>query len=150
MIAGAAKAGSTSLLAYLGQHPGLRVQRSQEMTFFRIDREYRLGYERAFRRYWGRVEEDGGAILAKNAGMMYSPEALDRLWWHNPDTVLLISLRDPAERAFSHYWHSRGGGREPLREVRRGHGGRVAAACAWRQSGDLRLHGVESVRDAPP
>jgi len=47
----------------------------------------------------GRLRIDCGPTYA------YNPLALERIHKHNPKMKLSIGLRNPIERAFSHYWH---------------------------------------------
>ena len=118
IIAGAAKAGTTSLLRYLGQHPEVCPQREPEFTYFVLEEQHARGYEAAFERYFG----DCGcasAIVAKNVGLMYSPDGLRRLRSHNPAMQVVVLLRHPVERSYSHYWYARQLGHEPLASFER-------------------------------
>jgi hypothetical protein len=45
---------------------------------------------------------------------MYDRVALERMAAHLPDARLIAILRDPVERAYSHYWLNRSRGRESL------------------------------------
>jgi hypothetical protein len=56
------------------------------------------------------------------------PAAIRRLADTLPSARLLLSLRDPVERAYSHYWHNRSRGKEPLSwdEALKAEPGRVA------------------------
>lgn len=42
-----------------------------------------------------------------------SPYALDRIWAENPNAKYMLCLRNPVERAFSHYWHLKKSQLEP-------------------------------------
>ncbi|MBW2072027.1 MAG: sulfotransferase domain-containing protein [Deltaproteobacteria bacterium] len=114
MIIGAQKAGTTTLFHYLQRHPGIITHRQREMTFFFNDHELREGYKQAFRRYFGDQTRTSGVILAKHALAMYSADALRQLYLHNPNTQLVILLRNPIERAYSAYWYARRRGWETL------------------------------------
>lgn len=107
MIVGAQKAGTTSLLRYLGDHPGICTHSQVEMTFFVHEDEYQLGYSRIFPRYFSLDEDSSPIILAKSVSVMILPEAIARLYKHNPDAQLVVMLRNPVDRAYSHYWYSR-------------------------------------------
>ncbi len=113
MIIGAQKAGTTSLNSYLSQHPELVTHEQTEMTFFLDGDAYSLGYEQAFRRYFPKYE-DGKMLLAKNVGIMYSRQAMERIYQHNPHMKLVVVLRNPVDRAYSAYWFARRRGWEPL------------------------------------
>ena len=114
MIAGAQKAGTSSLKHYLGQHPDIHTHERNEIVFFIHDPEYSLGYEQVYPGYFGAGPPEHALILAKSAGIMYMPEAVDRLWEHNPDIRIIVSLRNPVDRAYSAYWHARRKGWENL------------------------------------
>ncbi len=64
-IAGAQKAGTTSLKNYLAQHPQIGTHTQEEMLYFNNDRHFELGYEYACRRYFGYVEENR-ILMAKH------------------------------------------------------------------------------------
>ncbi|MCJ7631808.1 sulfotransferase domain-containing protein [Candidatus Bathyarchaeota archaeon] len=113
MIIGAQKAGTTSLKSYLSQHPMLITHQQPEMIFFLDDETYSLGYEHAYHRYFPNYET-GKMLLAKNVGVMYSNQAVERLYKHNPQMHLVILLRNPVDRAYSAYWFARRRGQEDL------------------------------------
>lgn len=115
MIVGAQKAGTTSLLRYLAQHPSVCVPVQTEMAYFAIDAEYDDGYERAFRKYFGHCRQDTAVLVAKNAALMYLPKAVERLHRHNAGMQVVVLLRNPVARAYSAYWFARRVGREDLR-----------------------------------
>lgn len=114
MIVGAQKAGTTSLLRYLGMHPSFCIHNQLEMTFFIRDEEYRLGYTKVFDRYFGGCSHNSN-IVAKNVGIMYWSKAAERLKHHNPDIHLVAILRHPVDRAYSAYWYARCKGWENLK-----------------------------------
>jgi hypothetical protein len=82
------------------------------MAYFSRDLLYEEGYEAAFRRYYPGGIEKGQAVLAKNVDVMYDETSLQRLYQHNPSCRIIVSLRDPVERAYSAYWYMRRVGRE--------------------------------------
>lgn len=116
MIVGAQKAGTTSLFRYLAQHPELDTHPQPEMTFFVNDLEFKKGYDEAWARYcFGRSNSTNGVLIAKHVMVMYSNEAIERLYDHNPDMSLAILLRNPIDRAYSAYWYARRLGRETIK-----------------------------------
>jgi hypothetical protein len=107
MIAGAHKAGTTSLKEYLGAHPAALTHRRTDFLYFKSDEEFARGYEKAWLTYFAaearRAPEDA-VVVAKQAGLYAQPSRkIDRLQEHNPACRLILSLRDPVERAFSSY-----------------------------------------------
>lgn len=102
LVAGAQKAGTTSLLAYLDHHPALAGHAATEMPYFIDGQMHQAGWETAARRYYGRVEPGAGQLrLAKSAGVCFVPEAAVRAHRHNPEMKVLVMLREPTQRAFS-------------------------------------------------
>ena len=119
MIVGAQKAGTSSLLRYLAQHPDIRTHAQPEMTFFLQNREYSRGYEWAFAKYFAGERSDSEIetkqLIAKNVMVMHSPEIMQRIYEHNPDIHLVVLLREPVARAYSAYWWARRRGWENIK-----------------------------------
>lgn len=107
MIVGAQKAGTTSLLRYLSNHPGICTHNQVEMTYFVHSAEYAQGYAKVFQRYFPCSSKDAPVILAKSVSIMLLPDAVARLYKHNPQAQIVVMLRNPVDRAYSHYWYSR-------------------------------------------
>ncbi len=100
LIIGAPKAGTTSLAAYLDAHPDVFLAPEKEVHFF--DDHYDRGVD------WYRSRFDGGRV-ARAVGeatpmYMYRDTALERMASLLPDAKLIAVLRDPIDRAYSHYW----------------------------------------------
>jgi hypothetical protein len=104
-IAGAQKAGTSSLNNYLAQHPDI-ISPHYEMMYFLSDIIFSGGYEQAFKRYYRQYKSEK-IILAKNVGLLYSPIAKKRLFDHNPEVKIILILRNPVDRAFSSYLYAR-------------------------------------------
>jgi hypothetical protein len=110
LILGAAKAGTTSLFEYLSQHPSVCPCRHKETHYFEErshlgDRWYRANFARK-RGQTVTIEASPSylpnpSIPAKVARTLVAPR-------------LIVLLREPVDRAYSHYHHSRALGREPL------------------------------------
>jgi hypothetical protein len=129
-LVGAAKAATTSLWRYLQAHPEVFMARIKEPHFF--SRGGVDGIPVA------KTEDAYLALFAKAGTARYRGEASVSYLWDGaaagaikawaPDGRILISLRDPVERAYSHYWtHVRIGTerrtfREAVEDELRGHG----------------------------
>jgi hypothetical protein len=100
-IVGAQKAGTTSLLRYLSQHPRLCGHPVTEFTFFH-DSEYRLGWDQARARYFY-DHVPGQLLVAKHATLTEPEDQLARLAEHSPGCRIIFIVRDPVDRAFSSY-----------------------------------------------
>jgi hypothetical protein len=106
IIVGAQKAGTTSLKNWLAQHPGISTHQQIEFMYFIVDDIYKLGYLRAYKRYFIHCNDDTNVLLAKNVGIMSSYTAIRRLHEHNPDVKVIVVLRNPVDRAYSAYWYA--------------------------------------------
>lgn len=103
LIIGAPKAGSSTLAAYLAVHPHVFVAPEKEVHFF--DDNFHRGLDW----YRGRFAEVRGELAIGDATptYMYSDEAIERMARLLPNAKLIVILRNPVERAYSHYWWNR-------------------------------------------
>jgi sulfotransferase family protein len=115
MIAGAQKAGTTSLFRYLTQHPQLSTHPHREMSFFSHDLEYDQGYRRVFNKYFPEAGSGDRTIMAKDVMVFNTHQALERLHAHNPGMHIVVLLRHPVRRVYSAYWYARSRGWEPIK-----------------------------------
>jgi len=106
MVVGAPKAGTTSLKAYLESDSRLLTHERREFIFFASDRAYAEGYQKTAPHYFPGVTPDS-VVAAKSVAMMYDPAAMERLKRHNRHCVVVLSLRNPIDRAYSEYWYAR-------------------------------------------
>lgn len=110
LIIGAQKAGTTWLYDVLRHHPDIFLPDTKELSFFnghhsnleRNDNFVRLGpgwYENFFR-----FRRDERAVGDISPMYLCDAEAPGRIAQMLPDVRLIAVLRDPVERAASHYW----------------------------------------------
>jgi hypothetical protein len=113
IIVGAQKAGTSAVLGGLRRSGRVLVHDRPEFSYFLRDEEHRLGWAAAIARdFSGR---DGPLpLVAKNVGILYSSEAMDRLARHRSDIPVFVFLRDPVKRAYSAYWYARSRGWEGI------------------------------------
>jgi len=102
IIAGVQKGGTTALFDHLGDAPELSLSREKEVHFF--DDEARdwarpdyADYHAAFAAFDGRPRGEATPIY------LYWPNSLERIAAYNPAMRLIVVLRDPVERAWSHW-----------------------------------------------
>jgi len=109
LIIGAQKGGTTALAYYLRRYPSIAMP-PVEVHYF--DQHYTKGlaWYRAFFSLRWRIRSM--AVGEKSPNYLSSPHAPARAYDLNPRLKLLIALRDPVDRALSHYYHERAGGRE--------------------------------------
>lgn len=99
LIIGAQKAGTSSLFHYMGQHPGVKLAQYKEIHFFNLRFNRSLNWYRSFfpkQSFPGITGEATPAYLRH-------PLAPFRIRHAIPNVKVLVVLRDPVERAFSHF-----------------------------------------------
>lgn len=126
IIIGAQKAGTTSLFEYLCQHDSVLAGPWKETRFF--DKYYHQGID------WYKAffplkadctgHEAGGAAVRKLTGeatpeYLFDARVPARIQRHLANVRLIVALRDPRYRAYSHYQHAIGLGWNPAPTFRR-------------------------------
>ena len=109
LILGAQKAGTTALYAYLRWHPQITGPSFKEVSFF--DRHYARG-ERWYRAHLPVRRK--GVVGEASPSYLFHPLAPERVARMLPNARLIALLRNPVDRAFSHYQHEVALGREQL------------------------------------
>ena len=109
LILGAQKAGTTALYAYLRWHPQITGPSFKEVSFF--DRHYARG-ERWYRAHLPVRRK--GLVGEASPSYLFHPLAPERVARLLPSARLIALLRNPVDRAFSHYQHEVALGREEL------------------------------------
>ncbi len=116
VIIGAQRCGTTSLYRYLCQHPQVRPARRKETHFFDFQFERGPWWYRAHfpLHLQGSRPGDANGFITGEATPAYllHPLAPERMKAIIPATRLVVVLRDPAKRAWSHYTMARGKGVE--------------------------------------
>jgi Sulfotransferase domain len=102
IVAGVQKGGTTALFDYLGEEPGLVLSREKEVHFFddeAVDwaRPDYGAYHASFPAADGRLRGEATPIY------LYWPQSLERIAAYNPAMKLIVTLRDPVQRAWSHW-----------------------------------------------
>jgi Sulfotransferase family len=109
-IVGAPKAGTTSLYAYLAQHPQVFMPAVKEPQYFaqvRPSAEFEhlveaIADQRSYLRLYRRAR-GYNAIGDASPSYLWHPEVPGRIKRVAPEARIIIALRDPIERAHSHY-----------------------------------------------
>jgi hypothetical protein len=111
IIIGAQRCGTTSLYWWLSKHPDVAAAATKELHFFDLGYDRTLGwYRRQFPSTHERkrhLESSGHVLVAGEASPYYlfHPDAAMRVARDVPGARLIVLLRDPVDRAFSHYHH---------------------------------------------
>ena len=113
LIIGAQKAGTSSLYAYLTQHPEVLAATRKETGFFSKKHSKGSAWYRA---RFPPVEKINRDFISGEATPEYffHPHAAKRINHLLPDIRLILILRNPIDRAISHYYHSVKIGHEKL------------------------------------
>jgi len=113
LIIGTQKGGTTSLYRWLGQHPQVVEASRKEVHYFDINYSKGEGW---YRSHFPLPRELGADQITGEGSPYYMchPHAAERIAAMLPDVPLIVLLRNPVERAISHYFHSQRNGREPL------------------------------------
>lgn len=114
LLLGAQKAGTTALYAYLRWHPGITGPAWKEVSYF--DRHFARGETWYRGNFPVTALRPGRSPLVGEASPSYlfHPLAPGRAAALVPGVRLIAILRDPVDRAYSHYQHEVALGREPL------------------------------------
>jgi len=114
LIIGAAKAGTTALYWYLDQHPQVYMSPEKEPRFFSWVGQEWDPTNPALRKTINTLEkyealfegvQDEVAIGEASPSYLFNPNAPVNIKKYIPETKLVAVLRNPAERAFSHFLH---------------------------------------------
>lgn len=101
-VLGAAKSGTTSLCRALARHPDVHFSSPKEPVFF--EREYDRGLDHYRREYFAGWDGES-AVGEGRVFHLFLPFVPARIHAHFPDARLVAVLRNPVDRARSHWWH---------------------------------------------
>lgn len=103
------RSGTTTLTHWLRHHSQVEMAAVKEVHYF--DRNY----ERGIGWYASQLPAASGMKTGEaTPNYCYDPLAVERMGKQIPDARLLLLLRNPIDRAQSHYWHNRARGKEAL------------------------------------
>ena len=114
LIVGEMRCGSTTLWEMLDRHPRVYFSQEKELHFF-DDRDGRWGRGLEwYKEHFAGCKPD---VLCGEAtpDYLFYEGACERIAKTIPKAKLLAILRNPVDRAWSHYWHNVRRGRETLR-----------------------------------
>jgi hypothetical protein len=113
LIIGTQKGGTTFLFDYLVQHPDVLPPLNKEIHYFDLNYARGVTWYRARFPYSYQLR---GRAMTLDASPYYlaHPLAPQRVTGLLPGAKLIVLLRNPVDRAFSHYQHEVRGGRESL------------------------------------
>src|SRR6056297_562433 len=98
---GAQKAGTSSIFHFLKEHPEICTSSKKEIHFFDKEYNYLKGIK-FYRKFFNNCSSKNikGEFTPR---YIYHPKVAQRIKKYFPDVKLIVSLRNPIERAISHY-----------------------------------------------
>lgn len=101
-LLGAAKSGTTALARYLDQHPGVHISNPKEPNFFTQPDADEAAYAQLF------AAAAPDAVTGEASGYLHQGEdVMRRILDARPDARFVAVLRNPVDRAYSHWQFSR-------------------------------------------
>jgi hypothetical protein len=110
IMIGGQKCGTTSLFQYLQQHPSVSKVYVEEVHYFDLNYGRGINWYRAHFPMRG----DGAMSGDDSPYYIFHPLVPKRVARDLPDVRLIALLRNPVDRAYSHYYHELRRGRETL------------------------------------
>lgn len=110
LVIGGQRCGTTSFFHYLRQHPQIYMFEGKEIHYF--DRHYQNGQD-WYETHFNFQVAPAGLIGEVSPNYMIYPYCPERVRDYNPDIKLIALLRNPIDRAYSHFMGKRITGREP-------------------------------------
>ena len=136
-VVGAMKAGTTSFIEMLGQHPEIYVSPIKEphyfleqlpkkifnpSRFFNLEAYFEKEFpaslhianvlkEEHYQKLFSLAKSGHTYLAEASTGYLHDPNAAENIYRYNPDAKIIILLRDPLQRAYSHYKMDLGLGR---------------------------------------
>jgi hypothetical protein len=102
-IAGVQKSGTTALDTIMRRHPQIEMASQKEPHFFDNETiDWKAPDYAGLHRFY----DASRSVLARGEATpiyTYWPHSIERLWRYNPAARLIVGLRHPAFRAFSHW-----------------------------------------------
>ena len=109
-IVGAPKAGTTSLYHYLNEHPKVEMSSQKEPNYFSDKhlQEQGIYYEKnrinTLEKYHSLfIQKENKLFGEASVSYLFYEDVPKKIKKYNPNAKIIIMLRNPADRAFSHY-----------------------------------------------
>tara|TARA_B110000196_G_C21027665_1_gene605996 strand:+ start:132 stop:989 length:858 start_codon:yes stop_codon:yes gene_type:complete len=114
IIIGCARSGTVALNKYLNQHNDIEMASRKEVHFFNKDIHYEQGLN--WYKSFFPIKIFNKKIISGEAtpDYIYNPKVPKRIKKILPNVKLIVVLRDPIDRAYSHYHYMKRTGRENL------------------------------------
>lgn len=115
IICGTQKGGTSALDSYLREHEDICMAKKKEVHFFDRDHNFK-NKDTDYSIYHSSFSPNSTNRLIGEATpiYMYWPDTARRIWEYNPNMKLIVLLRNPIERAYSHWNMERNNNNEHL------------------------------------
>jgi hypothetical protein len=107
LVVGTQKGATTALHTYLQEHPQICMSQPKEVHYFDNERLFRSHIPRSilnnyYRTFFNPLPHHK-SIGESTPIYMYWSHCAERIWEYNPDMKIIMILRNPIDRAFSHW-----------------------------------------------
>lgn len=105
-IVGTQKGGTTSLHSFLEELSIVKSGSKKEVMFFSHDKNFDKGYgyyQSYFKEKIYAPISSESILIDATPEYLYYPKAAERIYQYNPKAKIIILLREPVSRAFSHW-----------------------------------------------
>lgn len=97
IIMGEMKCGTTALYRYITEHPKVKPARRKELAFFNAH------YDKGMEWYKSQFPDCENCMTGEATGYLKFPEVAPKVYDTVPNVKLILILRNPVDRAYSHY-----------------------------------------------
>ena len=129
LVIGAAKSGTYALHAHFARHPQIFMSAIKEPHYFAFGADNAQSarapvhsWIKSCEAYTKLFANHRGARMAGESSVsyLYVPGTAERIFEFNPEMKLIVSLRNPVERAYSSFNYAKSYGIEPLKTLAEG------------------------------
>jgi len=105
LLVGAQKSGTTTLHAYLQEHLEIKMSSKKEVHFFNKDDYFKKNMPdyTYYHSFFDVSGADKYLYGEATPAYMYCRDAPRRIWQYNPNMKIIVILRNPIDRAYSHW-----------------------------------------------
>ncbi len=104
IICGVQKGGTTALDAYFVGHPEICLAQKKELHFFDTEAFFESKQpDYSIYHSWFNLKAEHKVIGESTPIYMYWYDTPKRIWQYNPEMKLIVILRNPIDRAYSHW-----------------------------------------------
>ncbi|MGH7824190.1 MAG: sulfotransferase domain-containing protein [Candidatus Binatia bacterium] len=103
LICGTQRGGTSALYRYVREHPEICWARRKEVHYFDSERHFRRKPQYSKYHSFFNPQSSHKVLGEATPAYMYWYDAPRRIWEYNPSIKLIIILRNPIDRAYSHW-----------------------------------------------